>query len=588
MFNFYFLILFFPFVFSASRKRQPPSLYDHLMRREIGTGNKILSLSDTIFELFETNKISQLGLLMEKKTFDVDLAIPEGRFPLSEETGRENLPVRRVTFRELLGEEKSLYLVFAKHMNTCPFIKDLIKNLASKGIAEGSSIKLSILGFIDRLGTIYRETIQASERPDYFTLFDLLLDYTLGKDVNPKRLSVFSLLGIRNSRTFGYKVVGKIFPFNTMLSDLEMDRIHSCLKALAYSKSEIELSFNILGIGIIDINEFLESLDELQTEKDMFVKEVISEMKKERSILKPFVEHSGKLPYERLISLMDFCNENTESKRFQKNQCVRFLRKAPSVPVPALNLLFGYFIRNVKTPQKSAFDLIMKLSDQERISLKRLQPQSVSNFEISDPNCKEEDLILRSLLEIGLTDTTAPIYSLVWFSIPYILNPNQTIENFIKDLVAKAEKDVFLKTILNYKEKGISGISKSFISFLYNCPENSEIFTILLNTWIEEDPSAFNFYFRELVKMFYYPGLDLRDFLTRFGTPSSQKMFLKDLWDAKHGRRLGFADILKFFPKEEEVRLTESISYKKNFNNWLYFFVSLFEENIINKKIRNL
>ena len=252
--------------------------------------------------------------------------------------------------------------------------------------------------------------------------------------------------------------------------------------------------------------------------KDPILRDVISEMKDQKSILKPFIVHPGEIAYERLISLISFYSDNfgqrfeTSSRRGR--QLVRFLRIfqkhpiLPNLPIPAINMLCSYYVRDNKVSQKDALDIVLKLSDDERSSLKSLQPNfSFIIAGISDPDCINPPEILDSLLQIGITEYNAPIYVLAKFSLTYILNPVKSVREFIFDLKKEAETNSFIKEVLSHKVESDDKVMP-FLEFLSKF-ESTHVFAALQDVHFDKEGLVFNFFFQELVNIYYYPNLDL-------------------------------------------------------------------------------
>ena len=493
------------------------------------------------------------------------------------------------TFPKLLAKEKNLYSLFAHHMGgTCPFINQLLVIMLNR--AKDSSKRISILGFIYRLGEIYAKTTKVSQNDEYTDFLGLLLDYTLGNEVKLERLDILSRLGLTHSRTFGREVIGEFFLRGERLSDLKTNEIQSYFKLLVYTKAEIEFCQKFL-------REFLtfESLlgkGGMLVAKDPILRDVISEMSDQKSILKPFIVHPGEIAYERLILLISFYSENFrqtfKASSYKGGQLVRFLRifqkhpTFPNLPISAINMLCSYYIRDIKASQKDAVDIVLKLSREERSSLKSLQP----NFPfiiagISDPSCTNHQEILESLLQIGITECNAPIYVLVKFSLTYILNPVTSLRTFIFDLEQEAETNSFIKEVLSYKIESNDKVMP-FLEFLSKF-ESSHVFAALQNVHFDKESLVFDFFFKELVSIYYYPKLDLYDYFPYFESHDSFRRFLWDLWAAKHGNEppFGFTEIFKFFGGGERYSLTHMIDYKKDFTKWLSLFRSSFQEYII-------
>ena len=131
-------------------------------------------------------------------------------FGIYEKREEEFIYVGDTTFRKLLAEEKNLYSLFAHHMGgTCLFIDSLLTSMLDG--AKYSSKRISILGFIYRLGDIYAETTEVSQNDEYTDFLDLLLDYVLGHEVKLDRLDIFRRLGLTNSRLLGNRLLRGIF-----------------------------------------------------------------------------------------------------------------------------------------------------------------------------------------------------------------------------------------------------------------------------------------------------------------------------------------------------------------------------------------
>jgi hypothetical protein len=147
MICFYFLILFSPLALSSlARKGVQTSFLHYFSNKEKGIKQKIFNKKDLgyiIYNAFENGTVANVESRLEGKLFDVSLTFLKG-------------------FRELLKKEGDLYMVFAKHLLTAPSVKELTKVLAGE-IGE-SLTRLSILGFIERLPTIYEE---ASNSPSW-------------------------------------------------------------------------------------------------------------------------------------------------------------------------------------------------------------------------------------------------------------------------------------------------------------------------------------------------------------------------------------------------------------------------------------
>jgi hypothetical protein len=83
--------------------------------------------------------------------------------------------------------------------------------------ARNSSKKISILGFIDRLDGIYEATYPFPQ------ILDLLLDYTLGNEVQVQRLDIFREWGLHYNTEIGKKLAGDLFSKNLPFFDRPND-----------------------------------------------------------------------------------------------------------------------------------------------------------------------------------------------------------------------------------------------------------------------------------------------------------------------------------------------------------------------------
>ena len=265
----------------------------------------------------------------------------------------------------------------------------------------------------------------------------------------------------------------------------------------------------------------------------------------------------------------------------RRNRCAQFLSKAPNLPTSVLKILFGYYTRF--PPHKDAVEAVIELSVDQRLSLKSLQkdfPFIITG--ISNPNCINQTEILESLVQIGISVYSAPIYVLAKFSLPYVLNPVKSLREFVDDLKMAAATDIFLTDVLSFGVE-FSGDYIPLQKFFSTFDDSTQIFTVLFNISFDSEPSAFKYFFHELEKIYYYPGMELSSYRVYFKSDESFKIFLKDLWAAKHKGQLGFAEIFKHFNAEDRVSLTDSLDYKRNFIRWLNFFNVFFKESIIDE-----
>ena len=598
------MIFFFFFtVLAASVQRKVKGPHDFLLERELGIKRPepITVLCRLIFEFFEEDKVREFGKFLNEHPFhSVSQIIHHLRIYEETESGDY---VGETTFIKLFLAEGNLFLLFARHFKTCPFIRDLAASMAeearrlskeakrSPSEMDRLSKRISIVGFIYRLGGMSERFINLA---DSFDLFDMSLYCTLGNEFQPEwKEALDSASSQYYFRSFGNELIGEFFPRNTHIFTLKLDEIQSNFKFLFYTLAEIKFCEkfleNFLALELRLGNE------DMPAAKDPILGDVISEMREQKSILKPFIVHSGEIAYERLISLMSFYSENFRLKfksSLQGRQLVRFLRIfqnhtiLPNLPIPAINMLCGYYIRDIKASQKDALDIVLKLSDEERRSLKSLQPSFPFIITgISDPNCINPQEILESLLQLGITGYNAPIYVLAKFSLIYILNPVKSLSIF--DLEKEAETNNFIKEVLSYEVELYGGKVMPFLEFLSNYG-STQVFGALKNVPFSNDLFAFNDFFKELVSIYYYPKFDPLSYLVYFKSDDSFKKFLLGLWAAKHGEKLplGFGEIISFFPASEGIRLEHMIDYKKNFFKWLNTFLSLFQEYIIGRGLR--
>ena len=252
-------------------------------------------------------------------------------------------------------------------------------------------------------------------------------------------------------------------------------------------------------------------------------------------------------------------------------------------------MLFGYYVQKIHVPHDDAVEIVLKLSDQERLSLKSLQPSFpfIVNG-ISDPSCVNHSEILESLLQIGITEYSAPIFVLAKFSLPYILNPDRSIGEFLFDLKEEAKSNRFINDILNYSVFKGNYDFEPFSEFLSKFDDSDSVLYVLDYARFKEEPPAFKFFFHELEKI-YYHGMEPTSYKHYFSSNDSFRKFLKDLWNAKHGiEPIGFDNIFKFFPDEQRKLLTSlltsSVDREIIFPTWMDFFNSYFKEHIIDKK----
>jgi hypothetical protein len=378
------------------------------------------------------------------------------------------------------------------------------------------------------------------------------------------------------------------YPQSTELSKFTKEERDMHLKFLKFSKSEIEFAYNFFD-KLDENEEYLEINDDdpedMPATRDFFMKDVISEMQREKSILRPFTRVTGRLSYERLISLMDYCSKNlqiTGMDKFRTCRCVLFLQNAPNVSADALNLIFGYYIHHLNSYRHNAIKIIKGLSDKDRMRLKRLQtnPQIISG--ISDPNCQGETKILQSLLEVGVFGKYELPYALAMFSLSYFQNPERSVQ-FFDDLKKEAKEDKLLQKVLNASVCGPTFESITFTKHLEGYSEDDKLFA-LFYLWLDETPRTERYFLNELVKIFLYPEFDLYLFRSYFETDKAFRKFLIDLNTAKNEGPLGFENIWPLFPVEEVWRLKEIFSHKRNFYKWLHLFISLFQTHIINMK----
>jgi hypothetical protein len=592
------LILFSPLGLSASQKvtlsNKRFGSPGYLLNRQIGIKQKKTSpqdeLCDLILYCYENNIVDQFEHLLDQRSnsFGIGLAVNEKfKKPViieaEDEDGMINI-FRAYSFGDLLKFEKSLHFVFAKHRGSCKPVKKLFNALMER--ARGFDKKVSVVGFIDRLGVLYRETKTAAEESEYFELYELLLDFTLGNDVEPERFNIFSDLNLEKSKTFIEKVIGHYHPTNERLTDLSDQEREKYFSLLEFARSEIQFAFNFLP-SLSKDKGFLEiSKDNMPTIDDVFMSNVISEMEAKKSILQPFIEHGKEVPYERLITLLEYCSQKFMTgymEKFRADQCIFFLENAPNIPVPSLHLIFGYFIHNVQRHPKEAVELITMLSDEQRNGLSQLQPKSLADSGISDPDCKDSTEIRVSLLKIGADEPFDGIFALAEFSLDYLDNP-QNSDQFLTDLKDEAEENELIEDVLDYKVAGPNSSSIKCLEYLENCPEDESLFA-LISVSFNDYQSEFKFYLRELVWIFLYPPeIDLPLFGEAFQTSASFKQFLIDLKTAKNGGKIGFNNIWPFFPWHEETFFKKHLSHKEDFGRWIRGFGNLFREYIINEK----
>ena len=146
-------MLFLLFTVATASLHGRRGTYDYPLK---GTPPQI-ALCNLIFEFFEDNKVKTFGDFLDKNPDNNVNRIIHRNFGLYEKRGEELIDAGSTSFRKLLAKEKNLYSLFARHMGgDCPFVDSLLTSMLD--IAKGSSKRISILGFIYRLGDIYAET----------------------------------------------------------------------------------------------------------------------------------------------------------------------------------------------------------------------------------------------------------------------------------------------------------------------------------------------------------------------------------------------------------------------------------------------
>ena len=191
------ILFFFFFTFlAASVQRKGKGPFDYLLKKELGikSPEPINVLSRLIFEFFEENKVKEFGAFLDEYPTHTVSQIIHQEFRLYKRDWEEwkLIDAGETTFRKLLAKEKNLYLLFARHMETCPFIRDLAASMMENARRSKSSKRISIVGFIYRLSIIYKESRHAVQNENYIDLFDLLLDYTLGNKVQLEQVGYFT------------------------------------------------------------------------------------------------------------------------------------------------------------------------------------------------------------------------------------------------------------------------------------------------------------------------------------------------------------------------------------------------------------
>jgi hypothetical protein len=560
-----------------------------------------LSLCNQIFDVFENANVEKFEEIIEEKFIGIDLSCFEVfSVPETDEY------IEPLTLRDLLSEEENLYMVFAKHFSTSQTVGELVEDLY--GEIGNSPTRLAILGFIARLPIIYDAVSDAHQDgdfpdEDFFTLLNFLLDLTLGKKVNPKDFDVFFRLGLGDSDTFGSDFIGNVVP-DISFKDHSFDELLVFFKFLPYPRSYlcfIDLFMN----NFSGLEEMLNRQDEPEPEEDalfdlrsLYFNDILCEMQKEKSCLKPFVKHYKEFPYSVILSLLEYYAKSftdDPEMHFEITQSVRFLKNAPNVPTPVLNLIYGYYTPSIKFSSSESVKLISNLSDLERKSLAKFQPQNEISG-ISDPDCKTPQLILKSLLECVNTFELRPFYSLANFSLPFFVRPKISLREYTKKLKDEARKNQLIQ-IVSMDEVEFDGKPENrpynFFERLEILSVKSDVLTDLFKISFKENPVAFKFFLSGLLENFfyetitvYYSGMDLIKFVNSFRNEKVYFNFFQDLRNAKEGLELGFNEIIEHFPKQNQFELRDIWSHKKNLSKWLTYFFTYFDEHIIKKGIK--
>jgi hypothetical protein len=581
MIFYYLFALLSPLALSMYRRgdKHPFGSHSYLAMREFGVRPKFVDpmtlLSDLILKVFEENKVEDFDRLLSERSSSYGIGIAVNQeFPMRELKEGEIGPAPKTTLKELLKRE-NLFVIFAKYKWECEFVKDIIKSLEAR--ARDYNRGISIMGFINRLEDIYLETEHLEGHPLYVDLYKLLLDYALGNRVTINRLGIFPRLNLLASTTFGRDVIGQIFPKNWPLGSINPEKLQWYFRLLVFSKAEIKFATSFL-------NDFLET--RLVISGDLFMNEVIFEIQRTNSFLKPFAEHRDEIVYRRLIRLMEFYLKNirepSDAIRTEK-KCIKYLQRAPNLPVPVMNLLFSYYMQTATTPHEEVVDMILKLSGEERTSIMALQSDPAYNG-VSDSTCVNPSEILESLLQIGCTEFDGSLFALAKFSIPFFLDPFWTLEEFLVALEEEAKTNDDLRKALSYivqfKHKSSSlplgNLKSSIFPFA---------FQLLRELRFEKAPLLFRYFLRDLVKIHIYPDLDLFLFLKSFKTEVSQKQFLEDLWNVKNGIGIGFTRVFFLFPLEHVKTLKQDVNFRKDYTYWIKIFAVLFKRYIINKNL---
>ena len=465
---------------------------------------------------------------------------------------------KELSFMDLLESEGHLFLVLAKWQRTFPLIDELVFSIGSKAKRSQSPNQLAIFELILRFPRIHKHLPVLFSKNEAIETFKLLVDYAIGIDVD---LESRKILSEKNSTNFFKSLLG------SSSIRFEWESFNSYLKLLAYSQAEIEDCARMM----------FEDKMLYFTEVKFHVEQLVPLVEKAGSLLLAFIQYPHEPSVDRLSKLILHCSNNLlndESfaafKRIRRAKFLTHCRHLKQIPIPAVKVLFKYYICEFKKVKASDIQAIIYLTPEQRLSLKSWQHDAMDSFNnyhdgLSDPEITDRIILFDALLKLGVDMRNEKFYILAKTIVPYIVDPDLEPQSFKTKIESH---ELVGLTILPFNlGKFPSSGTVHFKEFACKVSGPHDIIT-RGNFYCEYDDKSFTYFFGRFLSF----KLSLEKNLDRLlwegdWSPSGSKMFFNNLYNALRNMPYNLDSIIGKLELLDQDAL-KRLSPESNFNRW--------------------